>query len=207
MTYRPIQAGTAGLLALTALASFAADSPPEKPATPPATSTSSDQSGLQSAGSLAVQAIKKIDPSNAIFNESLEVINLILDTSRKDQNLVYLFARAVNRNMDLVDQADKAFVDSVRGLTSKLMDASYGDALHQNANLSDQIKTRLPLLIADSAKIARPTQGEAIGRQKEDFLRELKLLTERFLKSGKFRIGIGASYIYIFPKRQLRICS
>jgi hypothetical protein len=127
-----------------------------------------------------------------LANESIAVIDELLEKTRIDQDAVYLFVRTINRNIDTVTE-DSDFVANVRTLTSKLRTASYNDWVFQNANLSKQIQTRIPLLIEDSLKLSE--NGAVYLRQ--DFLDELTIFTQRYMSANRFRAGFGISYSYI----------
>lgn len=69
---------------------------------------------------------------------------------------------------------------------------AYSDDLFQNANLLRQVQERLALLIKDSVGLA----SDNTAANREDFLFELKVISERFKNTRKFRLGIGLSYTY-----------
>jgi hypothetical protein len=91
--------------------------------------------------------------------------------------------------------------ERIRNINAKLLRASYGDELFQNSNLSNQIQVRLPLLIADSVKLTAPGYDDL----RDDFLQELTLLSDRFLRSRRFRAGIGLSYAYLPTLRYMDV--
>lgn len=134
------------------------------------------------------------------------VLNELLETTRADQNSIYSFVRVVNINIDEIDclagnPSSRGvaeclnFQESVRNINRELMISSYTDALFQNANLSNQIKIRLPLLIEDSLKLT----GDNAEYLREYFLDELNTLSRRFLDTRRFRAGLGLEYSYL-PK-------
>ena len=137
-----------------------------------------------------------------LYDEAMKVLDALLKTARADQEAVYLFVRSINRNIDALTRADACkaekkkcedFETEIRKINHKLMKASYTDPLFQNKHLSYQIKTRMPLLIADSLKLH---EDNSAARRK-DFEDELRLLSDRFLSARRFRAGIGLSYSYL----------
>jgi hypothetical protein len=139
--------------------------------------------------------------------DALAAINALVTSARVDQSSIYLFVRQVNRNIDSTKYCDDKLseeckkVEDIRKITKQLVEASYSDSLHQNRNLSNQIQTRLPLLLADSVKLAATDQSLAAENRKllVDFANELTLLSRRYLQSRRFRVGVGAEYFY-FPR-------
>lgn len=126
---------------------------------------------------------------------SLSTIKLILVQNSEGQAAVYEFARTINVN---IGNVGGTLYKDVRAQTEKLIDASYSDNIRQNANLSNQLKTRLKGLIADSLLIQSDTLTPAVRQIRQDeFLRELTLLTERYVYSKQFRAGVGLSYLYL----------
>ena len=132
-----------------------------------------------------------------LATEAIEVINNLLVSVRADQDSIYTFARTINRNID--DIADENgnpcctdFKENIRSITQELLRDSYTNDLFQNANLSNQIKIRLPLLIEDSLKLKKSNETT-----RDDFEEELELLAGRYLNSKRFRAGIGLSYSYL----------
>ena len=84
------------------------------------------------------------------------------------------------------------FVRRVRLVNEELMIETYGDALHQNANLSNQIATRLDSLVED-------TENLDTRQERDQFFSEYTLIADRYLDSNRFRVGLGAIYSYL-PK-------
>jgi hypothetical protein len=138
-------------------------------------------------------------PNETLAKEALDVINVLLKNTRADQASIYAFVRTVNRNLDQLELDPTCDVDckndikTARAINKKLMKSSYTDGLFQNANLSNQIQTRLPLLIADSVKL----NADKTPAFRDDFIDELDLLKERYLSSKRFRAGVGLSYSYL----------
>jgi len=136
------------------------------------------------------------EPEKILIEESLTIIDKLLSNRSFDQDLIYEFVRVVNRNMDRLDENCKIecgkLVDRIRKRNRELLDASYSDVLHQNANLSNQLRTRSANLISDSLKISGSNQY-----LQDDFLHEYELITKRFLNSSRFRIGIGVYNTYL----------
>ena len=113
-------------------------------------------------GDRTVKRIQKLidtgDVNDNLAKEAIEIINDMLVSVRADQDSIYTFVRTVNRNIDDIgDQNGKPccaeFKKAIRDINRELMRDSYTDDLFQNANLSNQIKTRLPLLIEDSLEL------------------------------------------------------
>jgi hypothetical protein len=134
-------------------------------------------------------------PNGDIGKSAIDVIREITKKTRADQSSIYLFVRTVNRNIDELggNEEGRKFAQDVRKLTKRLMLASYRDSLYQNGNLSDQIKNRAPLLIADSVKLNLPS-AEYL---RQDFLLELEVFTNRFLDAKRFGAGVGFQYLYL----------
>ncbi len=84
------------------------------------------------------------------------------------------------------------FIGDITSINRQLLIDTYSDQVRQNANLSNQIATRLGQLVLDSNDLATP-------RKRERFQDEYTLLADRFLYSRKFRVGFGATYSY-FPE-------
>jgi len=194
-------------LAVAAAGSAAQEAPGKDGPTPSQTA----------AKNTAEQVIKKLEGRvpDGFAKDALEVINAMITSARVDQSSIYLFVRQVNRNVDAITYCDKVEppvdgapadgcgrIKQIRALTKRLTDASYSDALHQNRNLSNQIQTRLPLLVADSLRLTTAGSDAEIRANKSllnDFADELDLLSRRYLQSRRFRVGIGAEYFY-FPR-------
>jgi hypothetical protein len=133
-------------------------------------------------------------PSPDIASEALNVINTLLKTNRADQKSIYMFVRLLNRNIRCIKD-DPEYVASIKKTTSLLLKLSYSDQLFQNGNLSNQIQTRLPLIIADSVKLTVPSLSTPPLRK--DFREDLELLAGRIETAKRFRVGIGVGYSYL----------
>ncbi|NJN63821.1 MAG: hypothetical protein HC882_02365 [Acidobacteria bacterium] len=134
--------------------------------------------------------------SQALVNEAIDIIKVLVRNARADQATIYTFVRTLNRSIDTLTEDNckcADFKDDVRAITRKLLTSSYTDEIFQNANLSHQIKVRIPLLIEDSLKLS----GEGNKQIRSEFLDELRLLSRRFLESKRFSVGIGLSYSYL----------
>ncbi len=196
----------ASLLLVTTLGlcstAFAQQTPPstQAPASTPQTSggqppKGSDQpSGDENSIVGRIRKIKGVDPD--LLNQAADLINEVLEQTRKNQDAIYKYVRQVDRNLDEVDkkrcandQTCKDFVASTRAINSRLMVASYDDAIEQNGNLSNQIATRLPNLIEDSLRLV----SDASQPRRNAFLDELTLISDRYLNSRRFRAGFGIS--------------
>ena len=160
-----------------------------------------ESSNQQQIGNAVVERLKSLSGSStnkALVDESIAVVNLLLSTTRADQNSVHAFARTVNRNIEALDcrgtnefDECESFKRKVRDTNATLLTSSYEDQLFQNRNLSEQIKSRLPLLIEDSLKFAQSST------RRDDFLYELEILSNRLLTSKRFRVGLGLGYSYL----------
>lgn len=141
--------------------------------------------------------IEKLSVDKNLINASVEYIDSLIKKARLDQDAIYTFVRTINRNIDELDpnEGNIKFIKDVREITRRLLKSSYTDKLFQNGNLSNQIKTRIPLLIEDSLKVVEsPTEY-----RKSDFLDELDIFAYKYLNSKRFSLGIGLSQSYI-PK-------
>jgi hypothetical protein len=130
---------------------------------------------------------------SSVLNEALDVVDLLIDSTRASQIQIYAAVRAINRNLDPLQICQKEMVDEARERTFQLLDLSYSDALIQNGNLSEQVATRLANLVADSLALQRRTSPN----YRRDFLRELRVLTDRFSQSKRFRAALGFEYLYL----------
>jgi hypothetical protein len=162
------------------------------------------QQELQQVGEGVMQRIRdfsdgKPESIKGLAGDAITIIKYIVESTRADQASVYTFVRAVNRHLDSVEclaseAADcAAFVDRVRKINEELLAESYTDTLFQNANLSNQLKVRLPLLIEDSLKLTAQHTPE----RRRDFEREFGLISRRFLDSRRFRAGFGVTLSYL----------
>ena len=131
-----------------------------------------------------------------LANESIKVINDRLRDWRSNQDAIYAFARAVTRNIHNISCAADScqrFKSNVIQTASSLLESSYADAIGQNANLSNQLKSRLPLLIEDSLKLGSDSHDMA----RKAFEDELNVIADRWLQSKRFRVGVGLNYTYL----------
>jgi ABC-type transporter MlaC component len=186
----------------------AAPSPSENPAIPALKSKSDAPSAPQSAATATAQKtlalLTTANPSmKDVVTQAADAINDLLLSNRADQTSIYLFVRAVNRNLRCIKNNDSD-VNRIHELTSELLKQSYTDQLFQNKNLSNQIQTRLPLLIADSVELTNPSLTDPQRRQAfADFKEDLELLAGRIDNAKRFRIGLGIQYSYL-PDLQYR---
>jgi hypothetical protein len=84
------------------------------------------------------------------------------------------------------------FALEISRLNRNLLIEAYGDSIKQNANLSNQIATRLSQLVDESADLST-------AAKRDRFRFEYSLLMERYLRSRLFRVGFGSMYSYL-PK-------
>jgi hypothetical protein len=129
----------------------------------------------------------------SIAKDALSVLDELIDDTRKAQSRIYVAVRTINRNLDSAKPSAADDISNARALTEALMGESYSDGLFQSGNLSDQITTRLANLVADSVLL----QTDGSAHRWKDFLRELGIIRDRVSKSRKFRVGIGAEYLYL----------
>ena len=183
-----------------------AQQPAASAASVPAPAASQAQSTSATGYKDVIQGVKdkiaKDSPIQPYLDLSLTAINVILGQNAKDQDAIYAFARTVNANVDKIGgtmRDGSAFASSTRERTKKLLDKSYSDGIHMNANLSNQVKTRLQRLITDTTRLLDPSSGMSDFERdnlKEDFLHELEVITDRYVQTRIFRVGIGTSLAY-----------
>jgi hypothetical protein len=173
----------------------------------PATSASQAGDGGNKA---LLDAIKPTLPTSLqpYAELSLKAIRAILASTREDQNAIYEFAKTVRANVDRLPNSSANAIklakevedlsQTVEGKTDKLIEASYSDSLKQNANLSNQLKMRLNGLIVDSLVLHDCSVSEHLMKARiSAFKKELLLIADRYLNSRQFRLGIGASLMYM----------
>lgn len=155
----------------------------------------------------AILGLKDKLPNADIATDALAVINEILAQTRNDQALMYAFARTAGSNLAYAE--NQQFAADARLALRELLKATYSDSLFQNKNLSKQMATRLQFLLADTVRIvacrapAGETEAARSAREavrklmEDDFVAELQLMRTRFLESRRFRLGVGAEYVYL----------
>lgn len=191
------------LISLVCVSASAQTADPPK-ATVPETATAVEKSDAVkpvkdattvSQGKRVIQSVSEQLADKSIAKNALLVIDELLDDTRSAQSRIYNAVRTINRNLDLLESSSPDTVTRARELTRKLLASSYNDSLLQSGNLSDHLVTRLSNLVADSVLM----QKNASANLRADFISELGILSNRFLDSKRFRIGIGAEYLYL-PK-------
>lgn len=132
--------------------------------------------------------------------QTIAAIDKMIADWRTNQGVVYTAVRSLNRNLDKIDcratgEADACtqFIDQTRDLTREMLAATYEDSIGKNANLSDQIENRLPLILADSLMLAQEYRLSL----RKDIEYELAILAKRWLGTRKFRLGLGLAYSYL----------
>jgi hypothetical protein len=130
--------------------------------------------------------------TDTLGKEAIDFINMQITKTRLDQESIYKFVRILNKNIDLSNNLE--LQKSVREITMKLMESSYTDELFQNTNLSNQIKTRMPLLLEDSLMLS--SEKVDTKNLENDFINELMLISTKYLESRRYLAGIGFSYSY-----------
>lgn len=129
--------------------------------------------------------------------KAVQVEPRILDSPVASEDYRLLDSPAVRETPSLLVPAGTTmpsecdeFVRQVRGINSSLLAESYGDSINQNANLSNQIATRLSNIVDDSNDL--DTEDK-----RDRFLEEYTLLANRYLNSRRFRVGFGGIYAYL----------
>lgn len=130
-----------------------------------------------------------------VARRTADFIKHLLSKRKIDTDLLYGYVQTLNANLGAL--GDNKFVRDMRVLTDKLRDSSYTDSIHYNTNLSNQLRTRMPIIVAASARLNDTTLTSAqIAFLKEDFTDELNLFSDKYLKTSRFQAGLGISYTY-----------
>lgn len=130
-----------------------------------------------------------------VARRTADFIKHLLSKRKIDTDLLYGYVQTLNANLSVFGDSD--FVKEMRVITDQLRDSSYTDEIHYNTNLSNQLRTRMPIIVAASARLndttLSPTQ---LIYLKEDLKDELNLFSQKYLKTSRFQAGIGVSYAY-----------
>ena len=130
-----------------------------------------------------------------VAKRTADFIKHLLSKRKIDTDLLYGYVQTLNANLSALE--DNEFVRDMRVITDKLRDSSYTDKIHYNTNLSNQLRTRMPIIVAASAKLNDTTlTASQVEFLKEDFRDELNLFSDKYLKTSRFQAGLGISYAY-----------
>lgn len=130
-----------------------------------------------------------------LAKQSSDFIQHLLSKRKIDTDLLYGYVQTLNANLSAID--DYKFVEEMREITDKLRASSYTDKIHYNTNLSNQLRTRMPIIVAASAKLNDTSlSSEQVKFLKKDFADELNLFSHKYLKTSRFQAGLGVSYTY-----------
>lgn len=130
-----------------------------------------------------------------VAKRTADFIKHLLSKRKIDTDLLYGYVQTLNANLSAL--GDNEFVRDMRVITDKLRDSSYTDKIHYNTNLSNQLRTRMPIIVAASAKLNDTTlTASQVEFLKEDFRDELNLFSDKYLKTSRFQAGLGISYAY-----------
>ncbi|MFT6901868.1 MAG: hypothetical protein ACJAXS_002070 [Colwellia sp.] len=154
----------------------------------------SDINGVAAYNSIMKVATTANLPTELV-KQTAEFIKLLLDKRKIDTDLLYNYVLTLNANISQLPE-DK-FVKDIRIITAKLRASSYSDKIHYNTNLSNQLRTRMPLLVKASLLLNDTSvKNTVIKYRKEDFKEELEYFSDKYLKSSRFQAGLGFSYVY-----------
>jgi hypothetical protein len=139
------------------------------------------------------------DPRISLIKEAIFVVERIQKKTRINQNLVYLFTRTVNRNIDTMDEDKyREYKQSIYAITEKLREDTYDDSLFNNNNLTDVIQLRLPTLILDSQTVSDANDNDTSTLQyQKEFKDELNWFQKKYLSKKTFKFNIGGEYSYL----------
>lgn len=148
---------------------------------------------------------KSMDPTSySAYKFAFDLVDGIANDTRADQTKMSDFARAINGLLFVLKETDltREFKDSAFLLTKKLSKQTRRDTLFMNQNISRLIRCDGPHLLEDLAKInnlyLKPNVNEIVIKDMiNPFLEHLKDLTNKFINTRQFYVGIGASYAYI----------
>lgn len=130
-----------------------------------------------------------------VAKRTAEFIKYLLAKRKIDTDLLYNYVQTLNGNLSRV--SDSEFVVKMRKITDDLRDSSYTDKIHYNTNLTNQLRTRMPIIVNASARLSDPTLTDIQLRYlKEDFADEMNLFARKYLKTSRFQAGLGVSYTY-----------
>ncbi|ASD68712.1 hypothetical protein [Pseudoalteromonas piscicida] len=137
-----------------------------------------------------------------LVTQSAEFVNYLLLKKTIDTDLLYNYVLTLDANLSQLP--DKKFVSRMRELTSDLRASSYADEIHYNTNLSYQLRTRMPIIVKASLLLNDTNASdEQLNYRKEDFEKELRLFTDKYISTSRFKAGLGFSYAYT-PKINYR---
>ncbi|WP_304637953.1 MULTISPECIES: hypothetical protein [Pseudoalteromonas] len=130
-----------------------------------------------------------------VATRTADFIKYLLSKKNIDTDLLYTFVQTLNANLSLVD--DEVYVSEMRLITDELRDISYSDKIHYNTNLSNQLRTRMPIIVNATAKLSDTSISQVqLEYLKSDLSDELGLFKEKYVKSSRFQAGLGFSYTY-----------
>jgi len=154
----------------------------------------SDINGVAAYNSIMKAATAANLPTELV-NQTADFIKLLLDKRKVDTDLLYNYVLTLNANINQL--SDSVFVEDIREITAELRASSYSDKVHYNTNLSNQLRTRMPLLVKASLLLNETSVSAAvIDYRKKDFKEELIYFSDKYLKSSRFQAGLGFSYVY-----------
>jgi hypothetical protein len=154
----------------------------------------SDINGVAAYNSIMKVATTANLPTELV-KQTAEFIKLLLDKRKIDTDLLYNYVLTLNANISQLPE-DK-FVKDIRIITAKLRASSYSDKIHYNTNLSNQLRTRMPLLVKASLLLNDTSVNSTVIKyRKEDFKEELEYFSDKYLRSSRFQAGLGFSYVY-----------
>ena len=132
-----------------------------------------------------------------VLTAFLDTLGEALGQRDLDHAAVYNFARAANEILNSIDsggdQDIQKFIDDIDPILARLIETSYTDLVHQNANLSGQLVSRLGPILEDLENIKEEYTASAA----EDFKQEIQILQNRYVHSKRFSAGLGISSSYL----------
>ncbi|WP_185864216.1 hypothetical protein [Alteromonas sp. KS69] len=116
-----------------------------------------------------------------VATRTADFIRYLLSKRNVDTDLLYDYVQTLNANLSMMNDPD--FVKKMRGVTEELRDSSYTDKIHYNTNLSNQLRTRMPIIVKASANLTDTSLTTAqLKYLKEDFESELVLFSRKYLR-------------------------
>lgn len=151
-------------------------------------------------------AAEKLAEFETLFGTSIpanltkvpSILKLILDNKKVDADQVWKISRQMRDYVAAIPGADDdiiKFKNDVNELLGLMIKTSYSTELHYDANLSHNVKTRLPELLLSFAKIVKCDINNKTARN--NFLDDLNLLASSYNYAKRFYLGIGIEQAYI----------
>lgn len=144
-----------------------------------------EQSDLNAKNIFKSIANKSNLPTNLV-EQTGQFIKFLLSKKAIDAELLYSHVLTLNSNISQLGEDE--WVIKVRKKLTELRESSYSDEIHYNTNLSNQLRTRMPILAKASLLLNDPNLGkEQLSFLKDDFYEELFVFSYKYLKTSRFR--------------------